>query len=80
VVVAPDPPREADTSWVPRALPHVRVRDEHGDIARALGVRAVPVTLYVDRADTVRDVIVGERPLEVTLRRVEALLRPGQMP
>jgi peroxiredoxin len=80
VVIAPDPPRAADTTWLPRALPHARVRDAHGDIARALGVRAVPVTLYLDPADTVRDLTVGERPPEVTLRRVEALLRSQEAP
>jgi hypothetical protein len=80
VVIAPDPPGAADTTWLPHALPHVRVRDAHGDIARALGVRAVPVTLYLDPADTVRDLTVGERPLEATLRRVEALLRSQEEP
>ncbi len=46
--------------WVPSALRAQTVADGDGSIAKSLSVRYVPATYWVDRADTVRLVRVGQ--------------------
>ena len=46
--------------WVPSALRDQTVADIDGNIARSLSVRYVPATFWIDRADTVRIVRIGQ--------------------
>jgi hypothetical protein len=60
-------------SWVPEALRSRVVGDSQGAIADALGVRAVPVTLWIDPTGVVRDQRVGRYTaagIERQLRRL----------
>ncbi len=49
-----------DAQWVPRPLRARTVRDPDGSVARTLGVNAVPAAFWVDAADTVRIVEIGQ--------------------
>ena len=47
-------------AWVPPSLRRHTVKDGDGTLGRALGVNAVPVTFWIDAADTVRVIGVGQ--------------------
>lgn len=57
-------------AWVPEALRGGVVGDPDGAIGEALGVRAVPVTLWIDTSGVVRDQRVGRLTAEEIARRL----------
>jgi len=59
-VVVVSPPRAAEASWVPVNFPHRYFRDGGREIARTLGVRAVPFCVWADSSGSVRRVTIGE--------------------
>ncbi len=61
---------------VPRALRHRLVRDVHGQIARTLGIGAVPTTFGIDAAGVVRLVRVGASRAGEFTRDLASLRRP----
>jgi len=67
----------ADLSWVPTPLRRWLTHDRSADIARALGVRSVPVAFFVDAADTVRHVVAGQRSVQQLRDILESMREVG---
>lgn len=76
-VVVVSPPRAGDASWISSGLPHRYVRDGNGEIARRLGVRAVPFCVYADPSGAVRRVTVGETGTEPIARSLRLIAGVG---
>ena len=62
--------------WVPPSLRGRTVHDHDGSVARALGLNAVPATLWIDGTDTVRLVHVGRTGRRKLVDNI-ALVRGG---
>lgn len=67
----------AIAEWVPPSLRARTVHDLDGSVARALGVNAVPVTFWVDAADTVRMIQVGRSDHGMLAENRAALVERG---
>ena len=69
--VVASPESEMDEArWVPPSLRRRTVHDVDGSVRAQLGVRAVPTTFWVDAADTVRIVQVGQSSRQVLMDNV----------
>lgn len=71
VWVVASPESEMDEArWVPPSLRGRTVHDVDGSVRAQLGVRAVPTTFWVDAADTVRIVKVGQSGRQMLMDNV----------
>ena len=77
VIASPSSPMEP-LDWVPASLRARTVHDADGDIARELGVRAVPATFWVDAADTVRWVRTGQTGRSALVAFINSHFRRSQ--
>lgn len=77
IVLTPPAPPSVVFERTLRRVPHARVVDSAGVLARQLLVRTVPTTFYVDASDTVRGVTVGQTS-DLIIRRQLANLK-GQI-
>ena len=68
----------ASAEWVPASLRARTVHDRDGSIARALGVKAVPATFWVDATDTVRVIRIGRSDSGLLAENRSALIRGGE--
>lgn len=68
----------ASAEWVPPSLRVRTVHDRDGSVARALGVKAVPATFWVDAADTVRMIRVGRSDQGMLAENRTALIERGE--
>jgi len=66
-----------DLTWVPTPLRRGLIHDRSADIARALGVRSVPVAFFVDGADSVRQVVVGQQSVQESRDNLESIREVG---
>lgn len=68
----------ASANWVPPSLRARTVQDRDGNVARVLGVKAVPATFWVDAADTVRMIRVGRSDHGMLAENRAALVGRGE--
>lgn len=64
-------------TWVPPSLRARTIWDGDGSVARALGVNAVPVAFWLDGADTVRIVDIGQTTRKTLIENIGAVGQPG---
>ena len=76
VIASPSSVMDGAT-WVPPSLRDRTVWDGDGSVARALGVNAVPVTFWLDGADTVRIVDIGQTTRQTLIENIGAVGQPG---
>lgn len=65
-------------SWVPPSLRARTVHDRDGSVGRALGVRAVPATFWIDGTDTVRILRVGRSNRNMLAENIAAMRGTGE--
>ena len=80
VWVVASPESEMDEStWVPPSLRSQTIHDLDGSIRTQLGVRAVPTTFWIDAADTVRIVRVGQSGRHELMDNILTIMKkPGE--
>jgi hypothetical protein len=76
-LITPDAEAPGDEGWIPPWLGPRRIHDASGDLARALGVRAVPAVFFTDRDGMVRAVALGRQSEAETARRLRAIADPA---